>query len=283
MGNLVSFNAMLEHARKHGYAVPAFNVSNMETIQAVVCAADEKHSPLIAQLYHADLEYAGADFMIANSKTAALKVSVPVCVSLDHGRSFMQAKKCIEAGFTGVMIDLSEDSFEKNIQTTKEVVDYAHERGVSVEAELGTIFDASEADSVRTSGFTDPAQAKIFIQKTGVDALAVSIGTAHGVYSSKPTINFSLAEELVKTLDVPIVVHGGSNTPDEDIIRLCKLGVAKINIGTDLMQAYNDGILNAFQEHGKSAPLRVVMGQAREYVKATAKQKIDLLRTYARA
>ena len=118
MGNLVSFNAMLEHARKHGYAVPAFNVSNMETIQAVVCAADEKNSPLIAQLYHADLEYAGADFMIANSKTAALKASVPVCVSLDHGRSFMQAKKCIEAGFTGVMIDLSEDSFEKNIQTT---------------------------------------------------------------------------------------------------------------------------------------------------------------------
>ncbi|MGI5116493.1 class II fructose-bisphosphate aldolase [Treponema sp. SP13] len=122
----------------------------------------------------------------------------------------------------------------------------------------------------------------MFIQKTGVDALAVSIGTAHGVYSSKPTINFSLAEELVKTLDVPIVVHGGSNTPDEDIIRLCKLGVAKINIGTDLMQAYNDGILNAFQEHGKSAPLRVVMGQAREYVKATAKHKIDLLRTFAR-
>lgn len=281
MGNLVSFNAMLEHARKHHYTVPAFNVSNMETVQAVVGAAEEKGSPLIIQLYHADLEYAGAEFMVANSITAAQNIRIPICVSLDHGKSFEQAEKCIKAGFTGVMIDLSEDSFEKNINTTKQVVDYAHRHGVSVEAELGKIFDAAESNAVRNSGFTDPKEARKFVEKTGVDALAVSIGTAHGIYSSKPEINFELAEELVNTLNVPVVVHGGSNTPDEDIIRLCKIGVAKINIGTDLMQAYNDGILNAFNEYGKSAPLRIVMGQAREYVKKVAKHKIDLLRSFA--
>lgn len=279
---LVPFKEMLQQARSGGYAVPALNVANMETVQAVTAAAQLEGSPLIVQLYHADLEYAGVDFMTAMTKTAAQSCTVPISLSLDHGTSFEQAKKCVDAGFTGVMIDLSGDDFEENVRTTVEVVKYAHLRGVSVEAELGKIFDAQASAEIRNSGMTDPDMAEEFVKRTGVDALAVSIGTAHGVYSSKPVIDFKLAERIVKQIGVPTVVHGGSNTPDEDIVELVRLGVAKINIGTDLVIAYNRGLISALKEAGETAPLKDVMGIARQRVIEVARHKIQLLRTFAK-
>ncbi len=279
---LVPFKEMLQQARAGGYAVPALNVSNMETVQAITTAAQLESSPLIVQLYHADLEYAGVDFMTSMTATAAQACTVPISLSLDHGRSFEQAKRCVDAGFTGVMIDLSSDDFEENVRTTIEVVKYAHLRGVSVEAELGKIFDAQAPQEVRNSGMTDPDMAEEFVKRTGVDALAVSIGTAHGVYSSKPVIDFKLTERIVKQIGVPTVVHGGSNTPDEDIVELVRLGVAKVNIGTDLVIAYNQGLMSALKESGEGTPLKDVMGTARQRVIEVARHKIQLLRTYAK-
>ncbi|WP_273325846.1 class II fructose-bisphosphate aldolase [Vallitalea guaymasensis] len=278
---IVPFTEMLNHARVHKYAVPALNVSNMETVQAITTAAELENSPLIVQLYHADLDYAGIDYMTALTKVAAKKSTVPISLSLDHGNSYEQAIKCIDGGFTGVMIDLSSDDFEENISTTKKVVSYAHMRGVSVEAELGKIFDANSDISVRNSGLTDPDMAEEFAKRTNIDALAVSIGTAHGIYSSKPKIDFDLVEKIVNKVNIPIVVHGGSNTPDEDIIEIVRLGVAKINIGTDLVLAYNEGLLEAFSESGKNIPLKTAMGIARDRVIEVARHKIRLLRTFA--
>lgn len=279
---LVPFKEMLLQAQAGGYAVPAFNVCNMETVQAVTAAAQIEQSPLIVQLYHADLEYAGVDFMTSMTSTAAAHCTVPISLSLDHGTSFEQAKRCIDAGFTGVMIDLSGEDFEENIRTTIEVVKYAHLRGVSVEAELGKIFDAQAPEEIRNSGMTDLDMAEEFVEKTGVDALAVSIGTAHGLYSSKPKIDFKLLERIVKKIGVPIVVHGGSNTPDEDIIEMVRLGVAKINIGTDLFIAYNQGLIDILSESGNTIPLRDAMSVARQRVIEVALHKIKLLRTFAK-
>lgn len=279
---LVPFKEMLKQAQAGGYAVPALNVSNMETVQAITTAAQLEQSPLIVQLYHADLEYAGTDFMVSMTSTAAASCTVPISLSLDHGNSFEQAKRCIDAGFTGVMIDLSSDDFEENIRTTTEVVKYAHDRGVSVEAELGKIFDAQAALEVRNSGMTDPNMAEEFVKKTGIDALAVSIGTAHGVYSSKPVIDFKLVEKIVKRIGIPTVVHGGSNTPDEDIVEIVRLGIAKVNIGTDLVIAFNKGLIDAFNEFGATIPLRDAMGLARQRVIEVAQHKIKLLRTFAK-
>lgn len=279
---LVPFKEMLNRARSGGYAVPALNVANMETVQAITAAAQLEGSPLIVQLYHADLEYAGIDFMVSMTNTAAASCTVPVSLSLDHGRSFEQAKRCIDAGFTGVMIDLSGEDLEENIRSTSEVVEYAHLRGVSVEAELGKIFDAQAPLELRNSGMTDPDMAEEFVKRTGVDALAVSIGTAHGMYSSRPLIDFKLVERIVKQIGVPTVVHGGSNTPDEDIREIARLGVAKINIGTDLTIAYNQGLIDAYREFGSAVPLKDAMGQARQRVIEVARHKIRLLRSFVK-
>lgn len=280
--NIVPFAPLLLEAQKKGYAVPAFNVVNMETIQAVTKAAEEEKSPLIIQLFRDDLDFSGADYMVTMANTAAGHCTVPVSVSLDHGHSYEQAVKCIENGFTGVMIDLSSSDFKENIQSTRRVVEYAHARGVSVEAELGEIFDASAPVEIRNSGMTDPEKAGVFAAETGIDALAVSIGTAHGLYSSKPVIDFQRAEQIVKSLPCPMVVHGGSNTPDEDIVRLCGLGVAKINVGTDLNLAFNRGLEEAFKKYGNHAFIRDLMAMARESVVEVARRKIRLFRTYAK-
>ena len=211
---LQSFTEMLKSARDHHFTVGGFNVVNMETMQAVVRSASKAGSPVIVQVYHQDLAHAGAKYLAALANAAAAESSTPVCMSLDHGQSYEQAIECIEAGFSGVMIDLSTEDFNKNVEDTKRVVEYAHKRGVSVEAELGKIFDADKPVDVRNSAMTDPDVARKFVKLTGVDSLAVSVGTAHGMYSSKPKIDFELLKELVSTIDIPIVVHGGSNTPD---------------------------------------------------------------------
>lgn len=278
--SLVPFKDMLLDAQKHHYAVPAFNVADMETIQAVTQAAQEEGSPLIIQLYHADLEFAGADYMVSIAKTASEHCTVPISVSLDHGQNYDQAISCIGQGFTGVMIDLSKNDFDANVEDTKRVVEYAHARNISVEAELGTIFDADAPLEVRNSGLTDPEKAAEFVGRTGVDALAVSIGTAHGVYSSTPVIDFERAQKIVQTLPCPTVVHGASCTPDADIIELCRLGVAKINVGTDLNHAFNRGILQGFEKYGEKAAIREYMTEGRRELIKTARQKIKMFRTY---
>lgn len=268
---LVPFAEILADARKNHYTIGAFNVLNMETIQAVVSAAEEKETPIILSTYYPHVDFAGADYLQSIASVAAKNSEIPISISLDHGPNYEAAYRCIQAGYTGVMIDLANSNYNDNVSTTKDVVAIAHEHGVSVEAELGKIFDASDPVEIRKSFMTDPVSAKKFVADTGIDALAVSIGTAHGIYSSDPEIDFELLEEIINTVDCPIVVHGGSNIPDSDLMKIAKLGVAKINIGTDLMMAFNKGIYEILKDN-QSAGTETLMGNGRNMVKEVVKQ-----------
>lgn len=274
---LVPITELLADARKNHYAIGAFNVVNMETVQAVARAAEAEKTPVIIQIWHGDMAHAGGRYISAITKAAAESFSIPLALNLDHGQSYEQVVECINWGFSAVMIDLASNDFYENIKSTRKVVEFAHAKGVSVEAELGQIFDAQSPVSQRNSALTDPDQAVEFVAKTGVDALAVSIGTAHGMYSSKPVIDFELLEKLVQMVKIPIVVHGGSNNPDEDIVNMVRLGVAKINIGTDLMNAFTQGMRESLAS-GDPAP-RDILGHARECVEAVTRKKIRLLNT----
>ncbi|GAK55796.1 fructose-1,6-bisphosphate aldolase, class II [Candidatus Vecturithrix granuli] len=277
---LVPITQLLADARKQKYAVGAFNIVNLETLQAVVTAAEAENSPVIVQVWHGDLSHAGLPYLSALARVAAESVSVPVALQLDHGQSYAQAMTCIDAGFSSVMIDLASSDFQENVRRTKEVVQAAHARNVSVEAELGQIFDGQSSIEQRNSGLTDPKLAAKFVRETGVDALAVSIGTAHGLYAAKPVVDFTRLETIINTIQAPVVIHGGSNTPDDDIRRMVQLGVAKVNIGTDLMIAFLQGLRDTLASDDPRLAVRDVLGQAREYTYKVTRQKIQLLNTY---
>jgi ketose-bisphosphate aldolase len=279
---LIPITTLLADARRQKYAVGAFNIVNLETLQAVMNAAEAENSPVIVQVWHGDLSHAGLPYLSALARVAAESVSVPVALQLDHGQSYEQAMICIDAGFSSVMIDLASSDFQENVRSTKNVVQAAHARNVSVEAELGQIFDGQSSIEQRSSALTDPELAAQFVRETGVDALAVSVGTAHGLYSSKPVVDFARLETIINTVQVPVVIHGGSNTPDDDIRRMVQLGVAKVNIGTDLMIAFLQGLRDTLAADDPRLAVRDVLGQAREYTYAVTRQKIQLLNTYRR-
>lgn len=278
--SLASYTELLTYAIEHKFTIGAFNSLNLETLQAVVSAANKMNSPLIVQTYHEHAEYAGADYMAALANVAAKNINVKIAMGLDHGQSYEQAKKCIEAGYSGVMIDLSSEDYDYNVFETQKVVELAHSKGVSVEAELGTIMPADSTVEEISTGFTDPVVARHFVEDTGIDCLAVSVGTAHGLYKYAPKINFDLVKELVDTVGCPIVVHGGSNTPDDDVIKLVGLGIAKLNVGTDFFVAYNEAMYNILSEKGVKCDIAEVMKAARDAVEKVAIYKIKLLTTY---
>lgn len=249
----------------------------METLQAVVSAAEEKQVPLIVQTYHAHAEYAGVEYMRAIYGVAAEHASVKIAMGLDHGQSFSQAEKCINAGYTGVMIDLASEDYDVNVKETRRVVELAHAKGISVEAELGVIADADRSLEEIAAGYTDPEVARHFAKDTGVDCLAVSVGTAHGNYTHTPKINFDLLKELVDTVSCPIVVHGGSGTPDQDVEEMVRLGIAKLNVGTDFFNAYKKAMFDTMNERGLDVEPVEVMEAARKAVEEVALQKLDIL------
>ena len=277
--SLAAYTELLTYAREHHFTVGAFNSLNMETLQAVVSAAEVKNVPLIVQTYHAHLDFAGADYMQALCSVAANNAKVRIAMGLDHGQNFEQAKDCIEKGFSGVMIDLASADYDYNVSETKKVVALAHAKGVSVEAELGKIMTGDSTVEEIASGYTDPGIAAKFVKETNIDCLAVSIGTAHGLYKYTPKINFDLLKTLINEVPCPIVVHGGSNTPDDDILKMVKLGVAKLNIGTDFFNAYNKTLADCLTKPG-THEISQALASAREAVKQVAMQKIDLLTAY---
>lgn len=280
MMKLTPYKDLLAYAIQHKITIGAFNSFNLESLQAVVSAANKMDCPLIVQTYHEHFKYAGADYMAAIANVAAKNSKVRLALGLDHGQSFEQAKHCIEAGYSGVMIDLSSQDIDRNIFETKKVVEFAHQNGVSVEAELGTIMTGDCTAAEIATGNTDPEIARRFVEETGVDCLAVSVGTAHGLYKFKPEINFPLVEELVKNTGCPIVVHGGSGTPDEDVKRMVKLGIAKLNVGTDFFIAYNKAMYDVMTEKGPKCDVIEVMRAARAAVEKVAIEKLKLLTAY---
>lgn len=231
---LATLNEVLIPARKGQYGVGAYDYTNMEMLQGILAAAEETKTPVIVQYPHIEeLFWEEIEAVAAMSVELAKKVSVPVCIHFDHGRTVEACKKCADLGFTSVMIDGSSQPYAENAVLTKAVVEYCKPLGVNVEAEIGHV---GQGEDLTTCAYTDVAEAKKFAEETKVDALAISIGNAHGAYKAAPKINYEILKKIEKELDIPLVLHGGSGIPDEDFKKIIKLGIAKINIFTELTQ-----------------------------------------------
>lgn len=240
---LVSSKQLLLDAQKGGYAVGAFNVENMEMVMAVIAAATEQKSPVLIQTTPGTLKYAGLEYYLGNVAAAAKKASVPVAMHLDHGNSFALAMEAYRVGYTSIMIDGSKLPFEENIALTKSVVDACHAGDVPVEGELGKV-GGKEDDLVNgdDNPYTDPAEAKEFVERTGVDFLAIGIGTSHGIYKGVPKVNVEVLSNVRKVVDIPLVLHGTSGVPDEQVIDCVRRGICKVNYATDLRIAYTQAV-----------------------------------------
>ncbi|MGI6226777.1 MAG: class II fructose-1,6-bisphosphate aldolase [Peptococcales bacterium] len=275
---LVSVDVLLKKAEQEGYAVGAFNCNNMEIVQAIVEAAEAEKSPVIIQASQGAIKYAGLDYIVKLVEVAADSVSIPVALHLDHGTSFEQVVKCIRYGFSSVMIDGSKLPLEENIAITNKVLEIARPLGISVEAELGKI-GGTEDDIIvsdKEAMFTDPEEAKTFVDATGVGSLAIAIGTAHGQYKGKPELDFKRLEKIKKLVNIPIVLHGSSGVPDADIQMAIKLGVRKVNIDTNIREAFMKGVKDALAKNPEEIDPRKVLGPAREEMTAIVREKIRL-------
>lgn len=276
--SLVNLKYLMERAEEGKYAVGAFNCNNMEIIQAIVEAAVEENSPVIIQASQGAIKYAGLDYIVALVKTAAEKSDIPICLHLDHGTDLEQVKACIDKGFSSVMYDGSQLPIEENIKNTNEVLKIARAKDVSVEGELGKIGGTEDDVHVdaKDARYTNPEEAKYYVDKTGVDALAVAIGTAHGQYQGIPELQYDILKEIKKVTDVPIVLHGSSGVPDEALRKAIEMGVRKINIDTNIREAFVKGVHRAIDENPKEIDPRKILGPAKEEMKNIIKEKIRL-------
>ena len=298
--SIVTTKEMFEKAAKGGYAIGAFNINNMEIIQGITEACKELNSPVILQVSSSALKYAHPKYLLNMVKAAEEETGIPIALHLDHGADFDICKSCVDYGFTSVMIDASKYSFDENVELTKRVVEYAHEKGVVVEAELGKLagvedeVNVSDADSC----YTDPDQAHEFVQRTGCDSLAIAIGTSHGAYKFKgePKLRFDILDKVTALMPgYPIVLHGASSVSEADVAKCNKYGaelpgakgvtesllreaarhgVCKINMDTDIRIAMTAAIREEFVENPSSFDPRKYLGNAREAVKELVKHKI---------
>jgi tagatose 1,6-diphosphate aldolase GatY/KbaY len=286
--SLVTMNSVLIPAKENKYAVPAFNVCNLEFAKTVIETAEEMQAPVIVSLHPIEMEYAGMDEILHVVKSLAAKVTVPVVLHLDHGDSLDTVMKCLVRGFTSVMYDGSHLPFEENIRNTKEIVRIAKTIGVSVEGELGLVGGA-EGDnyvhevSMNTDELTDPEKAVEFVEKTGIDSLAVAIGSAHGLYRGEPKIDVKRLKEINSKISIPLVLHGGSGTP-ENIIRDCiSYGIAKINIASELKYAFYQGFTSSIAANPEEYEPRLFLKEAQLYAKKLICQKFDLFGSSGKA
>ncbi|MCF6465022.1 fructose-1,6-bisphosphate aldolase, class II [Clostridium sp. Cult2] len=281
---LVTGIEILQDAHKNNYAVGAFNVNNMEIVQAIIEAAEETNSPVILQASQGGLKYAGVEYIAAMGKLAAEKAKVPVALHLDHGTDFDQVMLCIRHGFSSVMIDGSRFDLEGNIAITKKVIEVAHAVGVSVEAELGKIGGTEDHITVdeRDATFTDPDEAKRFVDETGVDYLAIAVGTAHGVYKGEPKLDFDRIKTIKEMLNIPLVLHGSSGVPKEAIEKAVSLGINKINIDTDLRMAFSNAIKDFLKKNPDNIDPRKILAPAKNAMKEVIKEKMKLFGSVGR-
>lgn len=282
---LVTGIELLKKANEEGYAVGAFNTNNLEITQAIVEAAEEMKSPAIIQVSEGGLKYAGIETISAIVRTLATKASVPIALHLDHGTDFNNVMKCLRNGWTSVMMDASKLPLEKNIEVTKNVVTIAHGMGVSVEAEIGKIGGTEDNVTVdeREAAMTDPDEAYKFAKETGVDYLAISIGTAHGPYKGEPKLDFDRLKKIKEMLKMPIVLHGASGVPEADIRKAVSLGVNKINIDTDIRQAFAARLRELLKEDGEVYDPRKILGPCKEAMKEVVKSKMRMFGSEGRA
>jgi tagatose 1,6-diphosphate aldolase GatY/KbaY len=278
MGHLISSTSMLQTARKNGYGITAFNVHTLEMLQAVVEAAEELQSPLILQTTVGTVKHLGPEYIVAAARVAAKNANIPIALHLDHCTEYEVLIRCIREGYSSVMIDASMRNFEENVEITKEVVKIAAAAGVNVEAELGKVGGVEDDISVseEDARLAVPEDCVKFVELTGVPTLAPAIGTAHGIYAGEPKIAFDRLEQIYKSVDVPLVLHGGSGIPDEQVKRCVSLGMAKFNVATELRIAFSDAIKDIFNQNPSENDPRKYMVPAKQAVKALAQKKMLL-------
>ena len=274
---LVSMTDMLKKAKSEGYAVGQFNINNLEFAQAILLAAQEENSPVILGVSAGAARYMGGFKTVVKMTEGLLedyKVTVPVAIHLDHGSSFDQCKEAMDAGFTSVMIDASHHPFEENITLTKQVVEYAHAKGISVEAELGSV--GGQEDDVQGNGviYADANECKELVKQTGVDCLAPALGSVHGPYKGEPNLGFKEMEEISIGTDVPLVLHGGTGIPLKDIQKAISLGTAKINVNTEFQIAATKRVREVLAENPNMYDPRKFLGPARDVIKENVIVKI---------
>jgi fructose-bisphosphate aldolase, class II len=276
---LTTGKAILDVANEHSFAVPAFNISDWAMFRGIVEISEEKDAPLIVGIHPDEVRHIGREMITAIAERAQ-RSSVPIAIHWDHGATYGQLLEAIQYGFTSVMIDASLASFEENVALSKRVTDSAHTLGLSVEAELGTI---GANDSYAEGGateiiYTDPDDAVTFVERTGVDSLAVAIGTFHGMYPAhlKPELKLDLLKEIKSRVRIPLVLHGGSGNPDDEIAEAARIGINKINISTDIKIAYHDRMREVLGNDPKTREPNAIQPPCIEAMKAVAAQKIDL-------
>ncbi len=305
---LTTNKKLLDAAKTGGYAVGAFNINNMEFIQGITGAAEELGSPVICAVSEGAIAYAGFEYIVAMVSVAAGERSIPISLHLDHGRDPGVIEQCIRGGFTSVMIDGSNLSFEENVEVTRRVVDMAEPEGVSVEGELGKLAGVEDNVSVEEAEakFTDPAEAEEFVEKTGVDALAIAVGTSHGAYKFKgePMLAFDRLSAIASRVSIPLVLHGASGVnqehvklandhgaalkgtkgvPDEAIIEAVRRGICKVNIDTDMRIALTAFIREALAGQPDVIDPRKYLGHGRDAVSLVVKNKIKLFGSEGKA
>ncbi|MFD2329295.1 class II fructose-1,6-bisphosphate aldolase [Cohnella sp. GCM10020058] len=275
---LVSMNEFLPKAKANKFAVGQFNMNNLEFAQAITEAAMEEKSPFIFGVSEGALKYMGIEYTVAIAEAAAKKSGLPIALHLDHGSTFDIAMKCIRAGFSSVMFDGSHHPYEENIKLTKEIVKAAHAMGVSVEGELGTIGGVEDDLSVdeADASLAKPEEAIRFYEETGVDALAIAVGTAHGMYKGEVKIHYDIIEAVVAKIPVPIVLHGGSGVPDDMIRKAIQAGAGKINVNTENQVACTAAIREVLGKDANVIDPRKYLTPARNAMKAVVQEKIRL-------
>ncbi len=282
---LVNMKELLSVAQKNQFAVPAFNVSSSMIFKGVMESCNEKKAPVIIAIHPDELSFL-EDSFIAGVREEASKSNVPVAIHLDHGGDFAQVVRAIKCGFTSVMIDASLLPFEENVAITQKVIEMAHAVNVSVEAELGTIGSTGNGGESGSEQiiYTDPATVKEFVSRTGVDTLAIAIGTSHGIYpkNMKPKLRLDLLKEIRGCVDIPLVLHGGSANTDSEIAESVKLGISKINISSDIKEAFYQKCREVLQDSSLREP-NAIYPPCIEAMKEVIEQKLELFNDVGQA
>ena len=276
MTKILSTREMLKKAQREKYAVPAFNIHNLETLEVVVETAAELKSPVILAGTPSTIAYAGGEFIVAMAEAAAEKYNIPIAIHLDHFEVIDEIKHFVDLGFKSTMIDASHAPFEENIEIVKKVVEYAHKYDATVEAELGRL-GGQEDDLIvdeKDSKYTNPKQAREYVERTGIDSLAVAIGTAHGLYKGEAKLDLDRLKEIRDMVDVPLVLHGASDVPDELVKKAISLGICKVNVATDLKIPFSDAVKKYFIENPEANDPRKYMTPGKEAMKKVVEHKI---------
>ena len=276
---LVNAVELLKKAKNENYAIPQFNINNLEWIKYILEECNKNNSPVILGVSESAIKYMGGYTVVSSLVNALIKdlnITIPVALHLDHGTSFESCKKAVDAHFSSVMIDASEYDIDRNIEITKQVVDYAHKNNVTVEAEIGII---SKNNDINEDNYAKVEDCIKLYKSTNIDLLAPSVGTMHGLYKEKPNINYERIKEISSAINIPLVLHGGTGIPDENIKKCIECGISKININTELQVNWSKGVKEYIKNNNEAYDPRKIISSGEENIKKVIKDKLHILKS----